>query len=185
MDRDITFDRGYNTFGEDPLLTGQIGAAEIRGVQSQGVLSQAKHYVGFDGGMDVVIGPQALHEIYVTPFVDAVNADVSSIMCSYNKLNGPYACGNPNTLIKILRDQLGFKGFVTSDWGANHATSFINDGLDLEMPGPIMKKVSPDGHSYFATDLPGNDTAKTMRQAVQSGLVSEIRITRAVGRILC
>jgi beta-glucosidase len=185
IDRDLTFARGYNTFGEDPLLTGQIGAAEILGVQSQGIMSQAKHYVGFDGGMDVVIGQQALHEIYVAPFADAVAADVSSIMCSYNRINGPYACGNPDTLIAILRNQIGFEGFVTSDWGANHATSFVNDGLDLEMPGPILKSMTKDTPSYFAADLPNHDTSKTMRQAVQSGLVSEVTITRAVGRILC
>ncbi len=91
IDRDLKFGRGYNTFGEDPLLTGQIGAAEIRGVQSQGIMSQAKHYVGYDGGMDVVIEQQALHEIYVAPFVDAITVGVSSIMCSYNKINGLYA----------------------------------------------------------------------------------------------
>ncbi|MGC2297864.1 MAG: glycoside hydrolase family 3 N-terminal domain-containing protein, partial [Acidobacteriaceae bacterium] len=89
IDRDLTFDRGYNTFGEDPLLTGQIAAAEVRGIQSLGVLAQAKHYVGYDGGTDVVIGQEALHEIYVAPFVDVVNAGVASIMCSYNKINGP------------------------------------------------------------------------------------------------
>lgn len=185
MDRDFVFARAYNVFGEDPLLTGQIGAAEIRGIQSQGIMSQAKHYVGYDGGMDVVIGQQALHEIYVAPFADAVAAGVSSIMCSYNKINGPYACGNPDTLITILRDQLGFRGFVTSDWGANHGTNFINQGLDLEMPGPILPNQAKDMPSYFAADLPEHDSAKTMLQAVRSGLVSEATITRAVGRILC
>lgn len=185
MDRDFVFARAYNVFGEDPLLTGQIGAAEIRGIQSQGIMSQAKHYVGYDGGMDVVIGQQALHEIYVAPFADAVAANVSSIMCSYNKINRFYSCGNPNTLIKILRDQIGFKGFVTSDWGANHGTNFINNGLDLEMPGPILPNQAKDLPSYFAADLPERDSAKTMLQAVRSGLVSEATITRAVGRILC
>lgn len=169
MDRDLKFNRGYNTFGEDPLLTGQIGAAEIRGVQSQGIMSQAKHYVGFDGGHDAVIGQQALHEIYVAPFADAVDAGVSSIMCSYNEINGVYACGNPDTLTKILRDQIGFKGFVTSDWGAAHAPDYINAGLDLIMAGPKLE---------------GHDTAKTMRNAVKTGLVSETTIDQAVGRIL-
>ncbi|MGC2160764.1 MAG: glycoside hydrolase family 3 C-terminal domain-containing protein [Silvibacterium sp.] len=167
MDRDLTFERGYNTFGEDPLLTGQIAAAEIQGVQSRGILSQAKHYVGYDGGMDVEIGQQALHEIYVAPFVDAANAGVSSIMCSYNKVNGAYACNNPDTLIKILRDEVGFKGFVTSDWGANHTANFVNYGLDLEMPGPFEKNMP-----------------EAMRKAVQSGVVNEANIDRAVGRIL-
>src|SRR5579872_364171 len=122
IDRDITFDRGYNTYGEDPVLTGAMGAGLIKGIQRQGVMAQAKHYVAYDtGASNVRVDNQALHEIYVAPFVDAVNADVSSIMCSYNKINGTYACGNPDTLVKILRDELGFKGFVTSDWGATHA----------------------------------------------------------------
>ncbi len=168
MDRDLTFERGYNTFGEDPFLTGEIAAAEIDGIQSQGILAQAKHFVGYDGGTDVVIGPQALHEIYVAPFAAAVHAGVSSIMCSYNKINGAYACNNPDTLITVLRDQVGFRGFVTSDWGANHAPDFVKDGLDLEMPGPMAKNFM-----------------KTMRTAVDSGAESEAAIDRAVGRILC
>ena len=122
IDRDITFDRAYNTYGEDPVLTGAMGAGLIKGIQGEGVMAQAKHYVAYDtDGHNVVVDPQTLHEVYVAPFVDAVNADVSSIMCSYNKVNGTYACGNSNTLIKILREELGFKGFVTSDWGATHA----------------------------------------------------------------
>jgi beta-glucosidase len=135
IDRDITFGRGYNTFGEDPVLTGRIAAAMIRGVQSQGAMAQAKHYVAYDGGNDNMVDQQTLHEIYVAPFADAVAAGVSSIMCSYNKVNGPWACGNGDTLNKILKEEIGFQGFVTSDWGATHATDFINHGLDLEMPG--------------------------------------------------
>jgi beta-glucosidase len=58
-------------------------------------------------------------------------------MCSYNRVNGTFACGNKDTLTTILRDQIGFKGFVTSDWGAVHAVNFINAGLDMEMPGAM------------------------------------------------
>ena len=136
IDRDLEFGRGYNTFGEDPFLTGQMGAAEIRGIQSQHVMAQVKHFVGYDSnGSSTFIDDQTLHEIYVAPFDEAVKADVSSVMCSYNRLNGTFACGNESTLTKILRDQIGFKGFVTSDWGAVHAVNFINAGLDMEMPG--------------------------------------------------
>jgi len=157
IDRDITFERGYNTYGEDPALTGAMGAALIRGIQAQKVMAQAKHYVGYDSnGSNIVIDPQALREIYVAPFVDAVNAGVSSIMCSYNKLNGTYACGNREILVDILRNELGFKGFVTSDWGATHAPSFINAGLDMEMPGPGPKDSPMYGFffSYFTTVKP-------------------------------
>jgi beta-glucosidase len=142
--RDPTWSRGYNLFGEDPLLVGGIGAAEVQGIQSQGVMAMAKHYIAYNGGDNVVVGQQALHEIYAAPFVDAVKAGVATIMCSYNKINGAYSCGNPDTLKRLLKQELGFKGFVTSDWGATHSATFVNDGLDLEMAG-----YSADNKSCF------------------------------------
>jgi beta-glucosidase len=136
IDRDLEFGRGYNTFGEDPFLTSEMGVAEIKGIQSQHVMAQVKHFVGYDSnGTSTYIDDQTLHEVYVAPFDAAVKAGVSSVMCSYNRLNGTFACGNKSTLTKILRDEIGFKGFVTSDWGAVHAVNFINAGLDMEMPG--------------------------------------------------
>jgi beta-glucosidase len=148
IDRDLNYGRGYNTFGEDPFLTGEMGAAEITGIQAQDVMSQAKHYVAYDtDATNVSVDDQTLHEVYLAPFAAASRAGVSSIMCSYNKVNGPYSCGNPDTLKKILKDEVGFEGFVTSDWGATHATDFINAGLDMEMSGPLP--VSFAGVSYF------------------------------------
>jgi beta-glucosidase len=136
INRDLEFGRGYNTFGEDPFLTSVMGVAEIKGIQSQHVMAQIKHYVGYDSDNEnTFIDDQTLHEVYVAPFDAAVKAGVSSIMCSYNRLNGTFACGNKDTLTKILRDEIGFKGFVTSDWGAVHGVDFINAGLDMEMPG--------------------------------------------------
>jgi beta-glucosidase len=154
IDRDLEFGRGYNTFGEDPYLTSVMGAEEIKGIQSQHVMAQVKHYVGYDSDDEnTFIDDQTLHEVYVAPFDAAVKADVSSIMCSYNKLNGTFACANKDTLTTILRDQLGFKGFVTSDWGAVHAVNFINAGLDMEMPGalPGMSAFLP---SFFDSEPP-------------------------------
>ncbi len=158
IDRDITFGRGYNTFGEDPFLTGAMGAAEIRGVQAQDVMAQAKHYVAYDtDAYNVFVDQQTLHEVYVAPFAEAVKAGVSSIMCSYNRVNGPFACGNADTLKTILKGQVGFKGFVTSDWGAVHNVHFINEGLDMEMPGsiPTDRPLAAFMHSYFETAPPG------------------------------
>ncbi|MGA9070314.1 MAG: glycoside hydrolase family 3 C-terminal domain-containing protein [Terracidiphilus sp.] len=139
IDRDLQFARGYNTFGEDPFLSAEMGVAEVKGIQSQHVMAQIKHYVGYDSdGNSTWIDDQTLHEVYVAPFDAAIRrADVSSIMCSYNRINGTFACGNDSTLTKILRDEIGFKGFVTSDWGAVHGVDFINAGLDMEMPGPV------------------------------------------------
>ena len=151
IDRDLEFGRGYNTFGEDPFLTSQMGAAEIKGIQSQHVMAQVKHYVGYDSNNEnTYIDDQTLHEVYVAPFDAAVKAGVASIMCSYNRLNGTFACGNKDTLTTILRDQIGFKGFVTSDWGAVHAVTFINAGLDMEMPGePDPKSTGFTISSFF------------------------------------
>jgi beta-glucosidase len=132
--RDPTWTRAYNLFGEDPLLVGEIGAAEVKGIQSQGVMAMAKHYLAYNGG-NAAVDQQALHEIYAQPFADVVNAGVATIMCSYNRVNGAYSCGNPDTLKTLLKQEIGFKGFVTSDWGATHASTFVDNGLDLEMSG--------------------------------------------------
>jgi beta-glucosidase len=135
LHRDPTFARAYNTLGEDPVLTGTLGAALIRGIQEGGILAQAKHFIAYDGANDVRVGDQALHELYLAPFAAAVTAGVASIMCSYNLVDGAHACGNRLMLTQLLRGELHFTGFVTSDWGAVHDTSYINAGLDLEMPG--------------------------------------------------
>jgi beta-glucosidase len=153
--RDPGFVRSYNTYGEDPLLTGQIGAALIRGIQSQGVMAQAKHYVAFDGANDVQVDPQTLREIYAAPFADAVDAGVASIMCAYNRINGQFACGSDAMLNGLLRDEMGFGGFVTSDWGATHAADFINAGLDLEMPGEL--RVGPSHEQLMTSYFSGTD----------------------------
>jgi beta-glucosidase len=137
IDRDPAFDRSYNTYGEDPLLTGEVAANFVRGVQAQNVMAQAKHFVAYDGGNDVRVDQQALHEIYLAPFEAVSNAGVASIMCSYNKINGPYSCANSVLLNGYLREQIGFKGFITSDWGATHGAEFIGAGLDMEMPGDV------------------------------------------------
>jgi beta-glucosidase len=175
MDRDTSWGRGFNTFGEDPLLTGQTGAAEITGIQSQGEMAQVKHYIAYDGANNVEVDSQTLHEIYLQPFADAVDAGVSSVMCSYNVVNSYQACDNATTLTQILRNELGFKGFVTSDWGANHGTTYLNAGLDMEMPG----EASIGGFS-----LPHYFDKASMKAAIKSGAVQESRVTEAVGRIL-
>ncbi len=150
IDRDLQFGRAYNTFGEDPFLTSEMGVAEVQGIQSQQVMAQIKHFVAYDSnGTSTYVDDQTLHEVYVAPFEAAVRAGVSSIMCSYNRINGTFACGNDSTLTKILRDEIGFKGFVTSDWGAVHAVNFINAGLDMEMPGEPLPGEKHPMPSFF------------------------------------
>ncbi|MGH3251444.1 MAG: beta-glucosidase family protein [Trebonia sp.] len=175
MGRDTSWARGFNTFGEDPLLTGQSGADEITGIQSQGEMAMVKHYIAYDGSNNVDVDQQTLHEIYLEPFTDAVNAGVSSAMCSYNIINKAQSCGNSQTLTQILRNELGFKGFVTSDWGANHATSYINAGLDMEMPG---------GGGPSGVGFPSYFSKAALTAAIKAGSVKVARVTQAAGRIL-
>jgi beta-glucosidase len=154
LDRDITFARSYNTLGEDPFLSGLLGAAEVRGEQAQGVMSMAKHFVAYESdSYNVFVDQQTLHEVYVAPFDAAIKAGVASIMCSYNKINGAFACGNSDMLKTILRDELGYKGFVTSDWGGVHNVHFINEGLTMEMPGEVPSNSPFAGmmHTFFRT----------------------------------
>lgn len=211
LHRDQSFARAYNTFGEDPLLTGTIGAAMIRGIQAEGVMAQAKHFIGYDGANDVTMNAQTLHEIYLPPFEAAVQAHVASIMCSYNVIDGAYSCGNRALLTGVLRDELKFDGFVTSDWGALHSTASVAAGDDLEMPGsgtimdsyfearvpkpgsarrPLLgPEISPIPEEY-ARDTPPFVLTVPMERpvgmvnALEHGAVDEQAITRAAGRIL-
>ena len=108
--------------------------------------------------------PQAEQEIYLPAFQAAVQQGAaSSVMCSYSTINGTAACQNPYTLSTVLRQQFGYTGFVTSDWGATHSTAAsANAGLDMDMPGN-------DG--YYGTALVN---------AVNSGSVSTATINSAV-----
>ncbi len=174
IDRDITSHRSYNTFGEDPFLSGLMGAAEIRGAQAQGVMAQAKHYIAYDSNSyNIFVDQQTLHEVYAAPFAEAIKAGVSSIMCSYNRINGPFACGNADTLKTILKGEMGFKGFVTSDWGGVHSALFINQGLDMEMPG-IIPADSPFAalmNTFFLSTPPSNNPRPRPDMAFIAGLL--------------
>jgi beta-glucosidase len=76
-----------------------------------------------------------MHELYLWPFYDAIKADVASVMCSYNKVNGTWACENDAILNGLLKGELGFRGHVLSDWNAQHSTvESANTGLDMTMP---------------------------------------------------
>jgi beta-glucosidase len=141
--------RGEEYFGEDPYLISQMAIAEVRAEQAAGAMSQIKHFVANDqegqdgvpifggslGGrqfVNVIADERTLHEVYLAPFEATIaEADPASIMCSYNKLNGPYACESSWLLQTVLRDQFGFQGWVSPDFGAdhNHLSNF-NAGMD-------------------------------------------------------
>src|SRR3954465_2960781 len=126
--RIATNGRNFEYFGEDPFLAGKMVAQAIRGIQSNPVLAQAKHYAANNQENDRMsisseVSERTLREIYLPAFESAVtDGHVGSIMCSYNRLNGTYACENKQLLGGFLRHDFGFNGFVTSDWGATHST---------------------------------------------------------------
>ncbi|MDH6111550.1 beta-glucosidase [Kitasatospora sp. MAP12-15] len=173
--RDPRWGRAFESVGEDPYLNGQMSAADIRGVQSTGVMAQVKHFAVYNQETnrntpsdDAIVSDQALREIYLPAFQTAVQQGApSSVMCSYSQINGTFACENPLILSAALRRQFGFTGFVTSDWRATHSTvPSVNAGLDQDMPGD---------NTYYGSAL---------RQAVTSGQVSQSRIDTSVSRIL-
>lgn len=109
----------------------------IKGIQSQKVLANGKHFVLNNqetnrGAVSAEVNERSRFEVYYPPFEGAIEAGVASLMCSYNKINNYWSCENEETLRELKR--LGFKGFVMSDWGATHSTS-IAAGLDIEQPG--------------------------------------------------
>ena len=158
--RDPTFERAYNTLGEDPVLTGTLAARFVRGAQAQNVMAQAKHFVAYEGGDDAQVNGQALREIYLAPFADVSRAGVASIMCAYNRINGIYACDNDSLLNGILRGEDGFAGFITSDWGAAHGAEFIVHGMDMEQPG-----TGPS--AYFALGSETDEPAMTAEETAE------------------
>jgi beta-glucosidase len=158
--RDPTFERAYNTLGEDPVLTGTLAARFVRGAQAQNVMAQAKHLVAYEGGDDAEVDEQALREIYLSPFADVSRAGVASIMCAYNRINGVYACDHESLLNGILRIEDGFAGFITSDWGAAHGAEFIVHGMDMEQPG-----TGPS--AYFALGPEPDEPAMTAEETAE------------------
>ena len=156
--------RTFEGYGEDPYLAGQLAAANIEGIQGNGVIAEVKHYDANNQEADrlkvnEIIDDRTLHEIYLPQFEAAVKqGHAGSVMCAYPRVNGAYSCENDYLLNTVLRGQWGFDGFVQSDFGATHSTApSALAGMDLEMP---------TGVHY----------ADAMKQAVQSGQISESAI---------
>lgn len=134
--------RNFEYFSEDPYLAGKMGAAEVNGVQSQGVGVSVKHFAlnnaeNFRFMGDSICDMRAIREIYLKVFEIIVKeSKPHTMMCAYNKINGEYCCENKWLLTDVLRNEWGFDGVVMSDWGATHdRVKGVSAGLDLEMPG--------------------------------------------------
>jgi beta-glucosidase len=144
--------RNWEGFSPDPALSGIAVAEVVKGIQSAGVLACTKHFIlyeqehfrqptTYDNGTVLPsyssnVDDVTMHELYLWPFADAVRAGTGSIMCSYNQINNSYACQNSYTLNHLLKRELGFQGFVVSDWEGQHSgVSSALAGLDMTMPG--------------------------------------------------
>lgn len=187
--------RSFETFGEDPLLTSELTVPYIEGVQDNGVIATAKHYVGNNqegwGGadadkalpgtspaglvhagartmVDARIGERAMQEIYLPAFVAAVReAKVGAVMCAYNKVNTNYACENEGLLDGRLRKQMGFSGMVVADYFAVYDTAkAVKAGLTMEpWPGQVL---GPD----------------RLNQALEQGTLTQADIDERAGEYL-
>jgi beta-glucosidase len=162
--------RNFETLGEDPVLASTLVAAEIDGIQREGVMATIKHFAmnnqeNVRQSVSADVDERTMHEIELPGFEAAVRAGVASVMASYNKVNGTWASENADLETKILRDQWHFEGFVMSDWGATHSTApALTAGLELEMPG---------GGNYMK-----------IPDAIKAGDLTEAVVNRAVRRIL-
>lgn len=141
--RSPLYGRTFETYGEDPWLSGKLAAAFIAGVQAQGVATTPKHLIGNEAEyqrttINSVIDERTFREVYLLPFEFAIrHANSLGVMTSYNRVNGTYCSEDSSLLNGILRDEWGFEGFVVSDWfAAGTTTGALEGGLDVQMPGP-------------------------------------------------
>ncbi len=163
--------RAQETYGEDPYLLGEIGAALSEGIQEHNVISTVKHFAlnSIENSrfqVDIQVGERVMREVYLPHFKRILDSGCASVMSAYNKVNGDY-CGHSKHLLRdILKDEWEFKGFVHSDWvkGA-YGPDAAEAGLDVENPDPI----------FFG---------ETLVKAVNKGAVSMESIDDAVRRIL-
>lgn len=149
--------RNWEGFGGDPYLSGIATYQTVKGIQDAGVQAVVKHYIANEQERNRTtsssnIDDRTMREVYVHPFLRAVQADVASVMCSYNLINGSWAGQNAKTLNGILKTDLGYGGYVMSDWDATHSGVLATlSGLDMDMPGDIH--MNGGKTSYFNANL--------------------------------
>jgi beta-glucosidase len=172
--------RTFEAYGEDPFLTGVMGTANVEGIQSQGVMADAKHFTAYTQETDRIrlnqdVSQQALEELYDAPFASVVQqGHVASIMCAYGSLNGTNTCSDPS-LLALLRSW-GFTGFVRSDLSAVvDPSAAIQAGVDLLKPAtvPALTRLVSTGLVPM-TDLDAAVTS-TLRAMFAYGLIAEPR----------
>ena len=173
--RDPRGGRNFEYAGEDPLLAGTIAGASIRGVQSEHVVSTVKHFALNDqetlrNSIDARIAEAPFRESDLLAFEIAIDkGHPGSVMCSYNQVNGAYACGSDFLLNTVLKSDWKYPGWVMSDWGAVHDVSFFANGLDQQSGSQLDPQVFFD---------------KPLQAEVAAGRVPHARVSNAVRRIL-
>ncbi|MEO5706113.1 MAG: beta-glucosidase [Alteraurantiacibacter sp.] len=175
--RDPRNGRNFEYGGEDPLLAGEMVGAQIAGIQSNHIVSTSKHFAVNDQETarntgNSVVEEAALRTSDLLAFQFSHEAgDPGSVMCAYNRVNGPYACEQPFLLTQVLRNEWGWQGYVMSDWAAAHSTAVAaNTGLDQE--------------SGYGLHLDGWFGADKLRAALASGELAQERIDIMASRIL-
>ncbi|MEL7432783.1 MAG: glycoside hydrolase family 3 C-terminal domain-containing protein [Chloroflexota bacterium] len=165
--------RNFEYFSEDPLLSGEMSAALVNGIQSKGVGTSVKHFAVNNQEtrrftVDAILDERSLREIYLRGFEIAVEKSQPwTIMCAYNSVNGEFCAQNHTLLTDILRDEWGYQGFVMSDWGAVwDRVASLQAGLELEMPGPSSERT------------------QAVIDAVEAGELDEAILNQAVERLL-
>ncbi|MFJ3404492.1 glycoside hydrolase family 3 C-terminal domain-containing protein [Promicromonospora sp. NPDC090134] len=165
--------RNFEYLSEDPVISGELGAALVAGIQSQGVGTSLKHFAANNQEADRMrvsadVDERTLREIYLPGFERVVKkAQPWTVMCSYNKINDVYASQNHWLLTEVLRDEWGFEGLVVSDWGAvRDRVAAVAAGLDLEMPAS------------------GGRTDAEVVAAVRAGTLDEAVVDVAARRVL-
>ncbi|MDR7116075.1 beta-glucosidase [Caulobacter sp. BE254] len=169
--------RNFEYGGEDPWLAGKMVGAQIKGIQSNAIVSTIKHYAlnGQETGrfvLDARIGEADARTSDLLAFQFAMeDSDPHSVMCAYNRVNGDYACENDFLLNKVLKQDWGYKNYVMSDWGAAHSSAkAVNAGLDQESAGDAF-----DTQPFFKGPL---------KNALAKGEVSQARLDDMARRVL-
>ena len=172
--------RGFESFGEDPVLTARMAVAFVRGLHQAGAAAAVKHYVGNDSETgrwtyDARIPEHVLRELYLAPFEACVReADVDLVMTGYNMVNGITMTEHGHLLGRVLKDEWGFGGVALSDWHAARSTvATAAAGLDLAMPGPD----GPWGEKLIAAVRAGEIT----EEEVDDKVLRVLRLARRVG----
>ncbi|KAJ6578318.1 beta-glucosidase, partial [Mycena capillaripes] len=195
MGRQAAAGRNWEGFGADPYLSGVATAATVTGMQSVGVIATVKHLIAneqehFRGGSNARqiyssnIDDKTMHELYLWPFAEAIKAGVGSVMCSYNKINQTQACQNSKLMNGFVKEELGFMGFIMSDWAAMiNGVQPALAGLDMNMPGFFAYGQGPQDEPNPVTAT-NSWWGASLIDMVNNGSVPEARVDDMVTRTL-